>query len=159
MIFVVLDILLYQWVIPLVALIILLYRRELYKKVDYGLLVTFVSFFIIVGNIGDAEFINTFLKSLNGKEIYLAGLGLSQVISNVPAAFLIAPFTSNQQAVILGVNIGGLGTLIASLANLIGYNLFRVYYPRKTKRFLGLFCIVNFSLLLLLGTIFYFVIH
>lgn len=159
MIFVVLDILLYQWVIPLVALIILLYRRELYKKVDYGLLVTFVSFFIIVGNIGDAEFINTFLKSLNGKEIYLAGLGLSQVISNVPAAFLIAPFTSNQQAVILGVNIGGLGTLIASLANLIGYNLFRVYYPRKTKRFLGLFCMVNFSLLLLLGTIFYFIIH
>ncbi len=55
------------------------------QKVDYGLLVTFVSFFIIVGNIGDAEFINTFLKTLNGKEIYLAGLGLSQVISNVPS--------------------------------------------------------------------------
>lgn len=159
MILVVLSVLPYQWVIPLVALVILFYRRELFKKVDYGLLLTFVSFFIIVGNIGEASFIKDFLKSLNGKQVYLAGLGLSQVISNVPAAFLIAPFTSNQQAVILGVNIGGLGTLLASLANLIGYNLFRIYYPDETKKFLGLFSVVNFGLLFLLGTIFYFFIH
>lgn len=159
MILVVLNVLPYQWVIPMVALVILFYRRELFKKVDYGLLLTFVSFFIIVGNIGEASFIKEFLKSLNGKQIYLAGLGLSQVISNVPAAFLIAPFTSNQQAVILGVNIGGLGTLLASLANLIGYNLFRIYYPDETKKFLGLFSVVNFGLLFLLGTLFYFFIH
>ena len=159
MILVVLSVLPYQWVIPLVALVILFYRRELFKEVDYGLLLTFVSFFIIVGNIGEASFITDFLKSLNGKQVYLAGLGLSQVISNVPAAFLIAPFTSNQQAVILGVNIGGLGTLLASLANLIGYNLFRIYYPDETKKFLGLFSVVNFGLLFLLGTIFYFFIH
>jgi Na+/H+ antiporter NhaD/arsenite permease-like protein len=118
-----------------------------------------VCFFLIVGNIGEAQFIKQFLQSLNGKQIYLAGLGLSQVISNVPAAFLIAPFTTNQQAVILGVNIGGLGTLLASLANLIGYNLFRIYFPNETKKFLGLFSIVNFGLLFLLGGIFYFFIH
>ncbi|MGG5372809.1 SLC13 family permease [Enterococcus sp. AZ196] len=159
MILVVLDVLPYLWGIPLVALILLIYRRELFKKVDYGLLLTFVCFFIIVGNIGEAKFIRTFLQALSGKQIYLAGLGLSQVISNVPAAFLIAPFTENQQAVILGVNIGGLGTLIASLANLIGYNLFRIYYPAKTKKFLGLFSAVNFGLLLFLGTLFYFFIH
>lgn len=76
-----------------------------------------------------------------------------------PRSLLIAPFTSNQQAVILGVNIGGLGTLLASLANLIGYNLFRTYYPNETKKFLGLFSVVNFGLLLFLGTIFYFFIH
>ncbi|MEG1502600.1 MAG: hypothetical protein RSC16_00005 [Enterococcus sp.] len=103
--------------------------------------------------------IKNFLQSLNGHSVYLASLGLSQVISNVPAAFLIAPFTTNQQAVILGVNIGGLGTLIASLANLIGYNLFRVYYSNETKKFLGLFSVINFTLLLVLGGIFYFVIH
>lgn len=159
MILVVLDVLPYQWVIPLVALVVLFYRRELFKDVDYGLLATFVCFFIIVGNIGEADFIKHFLQGLNGKQIYLAGLGLSQVISNVPAAFLIAPFTSNQQAVILGVNIGGLGTLLASLANLIGYNLFRVYFPDETKKFFGLFSAINFGLLILLGGIFYFFIH
>lgn len=159
MILVVLDVLPYEWVIPLVALVVLFYRRELFKEVDYGLLLTFVCFFIIVGNVGEANFIKEFLKSLSGKQIYLAGLGLSQVISNVPAAFLIAPFTTNQQAVILGVNIGGLGTLLASLANLIGYNLFRIYFPDDTKKFLGLFSVVNFGLLFLLGGIFYFFIH
>lgn len=159
MILVVLDLLPYQWVIPLVALVVLFYRRKLFKEVDYGLLLTFVCFFIIVGNIGEADFIKEFLKALSGTQIYLAGLGLSQVISNVPAAFLIAPFTTNQQAVILGVNIGGLGTLLASLANLIGYNLFRIYFPNETKKFLGLFSIVNFGLLFLLGGIFYFFIH
>ncbi|MDU5510942.1 MAG: SLC13 family permease [Enterococcus gilvus] len=159
MILVVLDVLPYQGVIPLVALIVAVYRRELFKEVDYGLLLTFVCFFLIVGNIGEAQFIKQFLQSLNGKQIYLAGLGLSQVISNVPAAFLIAPFTTNQQAVILGVNIGGLGTLLASLANLIGYNLFRIYFPNETKKFLVLFSIVNFGLLFLLGGIFYFFIH
>lgn len=159
MILVVLDVLPYQWVIPAVALIVASYRRELFKDVDYGLLMTFVCFFIVVGNIGEAQFIKEFLQRLNGKQIYLAGLGLSQVISNVPAAFLIAPFTTNQQAVILGVNIGGLGTLLASLANLIGYNLFRIYYPKETKRFFGLFSAVNFGLLFFLGGLFYFFIH
>lgn len=159
MILVVLDVLPYEWVIPLVALVVLFYRRELFIEVDYGLLLTFVCFFIIVGNVGEANFIKEFLKSLSGKQIYLAGLGLSQVISNVPAAFLIAPFTTNQQAVILGVNIGGLGTLLASLANLIGYNLFRIYFPDDTKKFFGLFSVVNFGLLFLLGGIFYFFIH
>lgn len=159
MILVVLNVLPYLWVIPGVALVIVFYRRELFKAVDYGLLLTFVCFFIIVGNIGEAQVIKDFLQALNGKQIYLAGLGLSQIISNVPAAFLIAPFTTNQQAVILGVNIGGLGTLLASLANLIGYNLFRMYYPDETKKFFGLFSGVNFGLLLFLGTIFYFFIH
>ncbi|MDT2662498.1 SLC13 family permease [Enterococcus hulanensis] len=159
MVLVVLDVLPYQWVIPIVALIVVFYRRELFKTVDYGLLLTFVCFFIIVGNIGEAQFIKSFLQALSGKQIYLAGLGLSQVISNVPAAFLIAPFTTNQQAVILGVNIGGLGTLLASLANLIGYNLFRAYYPAETKKFFGLFSAVNFGLLVFLGMIFYFFIH
>lgn len=159
MILVVLNIFAYLWAVALVALIILFYRRELFARVDYGLLLTFVFFFIIVGNIGQMAAIKNFLQSLNGHSVYLASLGLSQVISNVPAAFLIAPFTTNQQAVILGVNIGGLGTLIASLANLIGYNLFREYYSNETKKFLGLFSVINFTLLLVLGGIFYFVIH
>ncbi|MFC4770470.1 SLC13 family permease [Enterococcus hermanniensis] len=159
MILVVLNIFSYLWAVAMVAMIILFYRRELFARVDYGLLLTFVFFFIIVGNIGQMATIKNALQSLDGRNVYLASLGLSQVISNVPAAFLIAPFTTDQQAVILGVNIGGLGTLIASLANLIGYNLFREYYPDETRKFLGVFSGVNFSLLLVLGGLFYFVIH
>lgn len=159
MILVVLNLFPYQWTVPLVALVVFFYRRSLFRRVDYGLLATFVCFFIIVGNIGEADFIRENLHALSSKQVYLTSIGMSQVISNVPAAFLIAPFTDYQQAVILGVNIGGLGTLLASLANLIGYNLFHSFYPDETKRFLGLFSLVNFGLLVILGGIFFFFIH
>lgn len=93
-------------------------------KVDYGLLFTFVAFFIFIGNMGRIGWVKELLeKALGGNELLLGFAG-SQVISNVPAAILLSEFTKNYAALLQGVNIGGLGTLIASLASLISYKFY-----------------------------------
>lgn len=93
-------------------------------KVDYGLLLTFVAFFIFIGNMGRIDWVKEVLeKVLAGNELFLGFAG-SQVISNVPAAILLSGFTKNYAALLQGVNIGGLGTMIASLASLISYKLY-----------------------------------
>ena len=93
-------------------------------KVDYGLLFTFVAFFIFIGNMGRIGWVKELLeKALGGNELLL-GVAGSQVISNVPAAILLSGFTKNYAALLQGVNIGGLGTLIASLASLISYKFY-----------------------------------
>ncbi len=86
---------------------------------------------------------------------FLGSILLSQGISNVPAAILIAPFTDLEKAVLLGVNVGGLGTLIASLANLIGYKLLKQARAKEAKAFQKWFLIVNLLFLLILGTTVY----
>ena len=103
----------------------LLWKEEiLLKKVDYGLLLTFVAFFIFIGNMGRVEIVREFLSQiLAGREMIIGFLS-SQVISNVPAAILLAGFTGDYVKLLWGVNIGGLGTLIASLASLISYKFF-----------------------------------
>lgn len=93
-------------------------------KVDYGLLFTFVAFFIFIGNMGRIGWVKELLeKALGGNELLLGFAG-SQVISNVPAAILLSGFAKNYAALLQGVNIGGLGTLIASLASLISYKFY-----------------------------------
>lgn len=93
-------------------------------KVDYGLLFTFVAFFIFIGNMGRIGWVKELLeKALGGNELLLGFAG-SQVISNVPAVILLSGFTKNYAALLQGVNIGGLGTLIASLASLISYKFY-----------------------------------
>lgn len=93
-------------------------------KVDYGLLLTFVAFFIFIGNMGRIDWVKEVLEQvLAGNELFLGFAG-SQVISNVPAAILLSGFTKNYAALLQGVNIGGLGTMIASLASLISYKLY-----------------------------------
>lgn len=93
-------------------------------KVDYGLLFTFVAFFIFIGNMGRIGWVKELLeKALGGNELPLGFAG-SQVISNVPAAILLSGFTKNYAALLQGGNIGGLGTLIASLASLISYKFY-----------------------------------
>lgn len=93
-------------------------------KVDYGLLLTFVAFFIFIGNMGRIDWVKEVLeKVLAGNELFLGFAG-SQVISNVPAAILLSGFTKNYAALLQGVNIGGLGTMIASLASLISYKFY-----------------------------------
>lgn len=93
-------------------------------KVDYGLLFTFVAFFIFIGNMGRIGWVKELLeKALGGNELLLGFAG-SQVISNVPAAILLSGFTKNYATLLQGVNIGGLGTLIASLASLISYKFY-----------------------------------
>lgn len=95
--------------------------RSIFSRVDYSLLLTFVGFFIFIGNIGRLPvFCQMLRQAVSGHEI-LAGAAASQLISNVPAALLLSGFTENLSALIIGVNIGGLGTLIASMASLISY--------------------------------------
>lgn len=101
----------------------LLLDRSVFRRVDYSLLLTFVGFFIFIGNLGRLPAFSHLLQRIvSGNEI-LAGAAVSQVVSNVPAALLLSGFTENLPALIIGVNLGGLGTLIASMASLISYKL------------------------------------
>lgn len=133
----------------------ILLDRQLLKKIDYALLLTFIGFFIAVGNFSRISIINQTLVSLEGKKhlIYLAGLGLSQLISNVPAAILLAPFSKYSYPLFLGVSIGGLGTLVASLANLLAYKQYLRYQTRADQAFLKQFLMINSCSLCFLGFI------
>lgn len=97
--------------------------RSIFSRVDYSLLLTFVGFFIFIGNIGRLPAFSQMLQQVVSGHEVLAGVAASQVISNVPAALLLSGFTENLSALIIGVNLGGLGTLIASMASLISYKL------------------------------------
>lgn len=103
---------------------VLFLDRKLFGKIDYFLLLTFVCFFLFIGNMGRIPAVSSLLRSLiEGRELP-AGVALSQVISNVPAAILLSGFTEDARALLYGVNIGGLGTLIASLASVISFRLY-----------------------------------
>lgn len=112
------------FVITVIAVAVL--DRTLFMKVDYSLLLTFIGFFIFIGNISNMNNVRNFMESmLNGADnTYYAGVLASQVISNVPATMLLSGFTSHFKELLLGVNIGGMGTLIASLASIISYKLY-----------------------------------
>ncbi len=133
-----------------VAAAFLLLDRSVFRKVDYALLGTFVGFFIFVGNMGRIESLRALLDELLvGREQAVAILA-SQVISNVPAALLLSGFTENYRALIVGTNLGGLGTLIASMASLISYKQVCREYPRLRGRYLLVFTAANIAMLLLL---------
>ena len=122
---------------------VLIIDSRLFKGVDYGLLFTFMAFFIFIGNIKRLPFINELLtKLVLGHELYIAIL-VSQIISNVPAAILLAGFSNDLCALLSGVNIGGLGTLIASLASLISFKLYTKEYPKAKGAFLKVFTCYN----------------
>lgn len=125
---------------------------KLLAKVDYMLLATFVCFFVFVGNIARIDTVSDFFRNiLEGRELIVGAL-LSQVISNVPAAVMLAGFTNNGTQLLLGVDIGGFGTLIASMASLISFQLYRKSEMAESGRFMKVFTVVNFGLLgLLLG--------
>ena len=97
--------------------------RKTLAKADYSLLLTFVFLFVFIGNLGKIEAVSSLLESVvKGREV-LVGIAASQVFSNVPAAILLSSFTDNAAALLTGVNLGGLGTLIASMASLISFKL------------------------------------
>lgn len=128
-------------------LTVLIFDRKLLLKVDYALLATFVCFFVFVGNIARVEAVREFFSNiLIGRELMISVL-LSQVISNVPAAVMLSGFTENGTELLLGVNLGGLGTLIASLGSLISYQIYRKAENAKSGKYLVLFSAVNFSML------------
>lgn len=119
----------YQPVLICVMCVVLVVNRKLYLSVDYFLLLTFLCFFIFIGNMKRIPEISSFLISVvEGREL-LMGIFTSQIISNVPAAILLSGFSSDLSALLTGVNVGGLGTLIASLASLISFKFFAKEYP------------------------------
>lgn len=102
---------------------VLIFDRKTLTRVDFSLLLTFVFLFIFIGNLKNIDTVNAFLsKTVNGNEV-VAGIAASQIISNVPAALLLSGFTDNIKDLLVGVNLGGLGTLIASMASLISFKL------------------------------------
>ena len=129
---------------------LLLCDRPLLRAVDYSLLGTFVAFFIFIGNLGRMDAFRGALSAfISGRE-ELAAVLASQVISNVPAALLLAGFTQDWADLIVGCNLGGLGTLIASMASLISYKQVAGQYPSLRKRYLILFTLLNLGFLVLL---------
>ena len=130
----------------------LLFDRGVFKAVDYSLLATFICFFIFVGNLQQVDAVAQTLSGLmDGREIIVAALA-SQVISNVPAAIMLSGFTANAQALLLGTNIGGLGTPVASLASLISLRIYARIPGAQTGRYLAVFLVANVTLLAILLT-------
>ena len=126
--------------------------RKLLKEIDFMLLLTFVCFFVVSENLGRVEAVRAFLQSLLSKNSLLTAVGASQVISNVPAAVLLSAFTEDWRALLAGVNIGGLGTPIASLASLITLKLYMRWPGARVGRFMVVFTVANLlGLALLLG--------
>ena len=122
------------------------------KHLDFALLATFVCFFIVSGNLGRVDAVQRFLQGLLNRSPLLTSVGTSQIISNVPAAVLLSGFTDQWKPLLQGVNIGGLGTPIASLASLITLKLYLRWPDAKAGKFLVVFTIVNvIGLCVLLG--------
>lgn len=129
---------------------LLLVDRSIFRRVDYSLLLTFVGFFIFIGNIGRLPAFSQMLQQMvSGHEI-LAGVAASQVISNVPAALLLSGFTEDLPSLIIGVNLGGLGTLIASMASLISYKLIVKEESRIKGAYFRYFTAANVCFLVIL---------
>ncbi|MDU3350002.1 MAG: anion transporter, partial [Clostridium sp.] len=135
------------------------FNKELFKLVDYSLLLTFICFFIFIGNISSMDYIKNIMETIlsSSKSTYFSSIIVSQGISNVPATMLISGFTPYYKELLLGVNIGGLGTLIASLASVISYKLYIKEYPESSKDFLKSFTLYNLCGLLILVPLIYFI--
>ncbi|NSL53201.1 SLC13 family permease [Calidifontibacillus erzurumensis] len=133
-------------------------NKKLLIKIDYYLLLTFICFFIFVGNISETHVVQTMASAslTNENLVFFSSILLSQFISNVPASILLAEFTANWKPLLLGVNIGGLGTLIASMASVISYKLFISANPNESMKFLKTFSIYNLLFLAILASIQYF---
>ena len=111
--------------------------------VDYSLLLTFVFFFVFIGNVGSLPDVREFLENaVRGREVE-TGILASQVISNVPAALLLSKFTTDGTGLLVGVNLGGLGTLIASMASLITYRLYAASSHALKGRYFAEFTLWN----------------
>lgn len=134
-------------VIPLALLFI---DRKALLKVDYPLLLTFVFFFIFAGNMGRISAVRSFFSYFLDKDTLIFSALSCQVISNVPSAILLSEFTSSYAPLLLGVNIGGVGTLISSLASLITFREYSHRYPEKRKAYIEEFSLFNFAFLIIL---------
>lgn len=140
----------YPVTLVIVAAAVLILDRSTITKVDYSLLLTFVGFFVFIGNMGRMPAFRDFLQGIIGGREVMTSVIASQVISNVPAALLLSGFTEDVQALIVGTNLGGLGTLIASMASLISYKQVAGEIPEEKKRYFGWFTVANIAFLAIL---------
>ena len=139
------------WIgLAVIPLVLLFADREALKMVDYPLLLTFVFFFIFSGNMARIDAVRMLFSSLLEKSTLLFSVLSCQVISNVPSAILLSQFTGNYADLLVGVNIGGVGTLIASLASLITFTQYNRHNPGKTGYYVKLFSAFNFGFLIVL---------
>ncbi len=133
----------YEYVLIVVAVAVFFADKKVLLKVDYNLLFTFVAFFIFIGNMGRIPaFYELLQRWIVGNEVVLS-IGASQVMSNVPAALLLSGFTDEVRALIIGTNLGGLGTLIASMASLISFKFIAKDYGHLRGKYMLVFTAVN----------------
>ena len=127
--------------------------KKALKMVDYPLLLTFVFFFVFAGNMARIDAVREFLGGLLEKNTLIYSVLSCQFISNVPSAILLSQFTTNYHDLLWGVNIGGAGTLIASLASLITFREYIKHNPGVTMQYIGLFSAVNFGFVIILTAV------
>ena len=140
------------YIVGLVAIpvVLLFVDRKALKQVDYPLLFTFVCFFIFSGNMARIDVVRDFFSALLDRSVLVFSTLSCQVISNVPSAILLSQFTDNYRELLLGVNIGGAGTLIASLASLITFREYVSHNPGKAGSYIARFSAFNFTFLIVL---------
>ena len=138
----------YGLIVIIPALLVL--DRKALKMVDYPLLFTFVFFFVFAGNMSRINVVRDIFSFLLGKSTLIFSVLSCQVISNVPSAILLSQFTTNYPDLLIGVNIGGVGTLIASLASLITFREYAKHNPKKVLSYVGKFSVYNFGFLAIL---------
>lgn len=145
----------YYWGLVVIPAVLLIADRSALQHVDYGLLMTFVCFFIFSGNMSRIEAVNHIISALLAKNTLLVSIASCQFISNVPSAILLSEFTENYRALLYGVNIGGTGTIIASLASLITFRQYCAAEPGGAKKYLLHFSAFNFAFLIIMTVICY----
>lgn len=134
----------------IIPAVLLFADRDALKAVDYPLLLTFCFFFIFSGNLARIDVVREFFGELLQKNTLLVSVLSCQCISNVPSAILLSQFTDNYPALLVGVNIGGVGTLISSLASLITFREYQKQNPGTALRYLLVFSVFNFAFLIIL---------
>lgn len=140
----------YRYMVAIVFVVVFFMEKKTIFHVDYSLLLTFVGFFIFTGNMGKIQTVSNLLQQvIQGREVAL-GVLISQCISNVPATLLLSGFTEEYKKLLLGVNIGGLGTLIASMASLISYKIFANTCNKEKGRYFIHFTMINIVFLIVL---------
>ena len=141
-----------SWPVMLAILVVAVLFLDIksFLKADYLLLLTFVCFFVFIGNVKQLPAVTELLRSLIEKRELLMGILSSQLISNVPAAILLSGFTTDARALLYGIDLGGLGTLIASLASVISFKLYGNSKGASKGAYLKTFTIYNLVFLLIL---------
>jgi Na+/H+ antiporter NhaD/arsenite permease-like protein len=135
--------------------VVFLMDYQILKKADYSLLLTFIFLFVFIGNMKRIPEINQWLYNvINGQELLISVLA-SQIISNVPAAILLSGFTNNMSILIVGTNLGGLGTIIASMASLISFKYYSATQGKRNAAYLGMFTLLNLIFLAALLLLYY----